>query len=70
MALIEWQDSFSVGVTRLDDDHKRLIGGINRIDEAEKSGKSVRWARSHAQSIGGPHLGIPANHSETLRRKK
>ena len=42
MALIEWQDSYSVGVDRLDNDHKRLINIIKRIDEAEKSGMSIR----------------------------
>jgi hemerythrin len=43
MALIEWQDSYSVGVDKLDDDHKRPIDIINRIDEAERAGKSVQW---------------------------
>ena len=44
MALIEWQDSFSVGIDKMDADHKRLFDIINRVDEAEKAGKSVQWA--------------------------
>ncbi len=56
MALIEWQDSFSVGVTKLDDDHKRLIDLINRIDEAEKSGKSVQWALEELRNYTEYHF--------------
>ncbi len=37
MTLIEWQDSFSVGVEKLDADHKRLFDIINRVDAAEKA---------------------------------
>ena len=56
MALMEWQDSFSVGVTKLDDDHKRLIDLINRIDEAEKSGKSVQWALEELRNYAQYHF--------------
>ena len=56
MALIEWQDSYSVGVDKLDDDHKRLIDIIKRIDEAEKSGKSVQWALEELRNYAAYHF--------------
>jgi hemerythrin len=34
MAFIKWSEAMSVGVSRLDRDHKILIGLINRLDEA------------------------------------
>ena len=43
MALMEWKDSYSVGVDQMDDHHKRLIEIINKVDEADKAGKSVQW---------------------------
>ncbi|MGO9379278.1 MAG: bacteriohemerythrin [Dissulfurispiraceae bacterium] len=39
MAFIEWDGSLSVGVTELDDQHKKLIGIINQLNEAMKVGK-------------------------------
>ena len=56
MALIEWQDAFSVGVDKLDNDHKRLIALINRVDEAEKAGKSVQWALEELRSYAEVHF--------------
>jgi hemerythrin-like metal-binding protein len=56
MALIEWQDTYSVGVDKLDDDHKRLINIIKRIDEAEKSGKSVQWALEELKNYAECHF--------------
>lgn len=44
MPIIEWTEAYSVGVDRLDADHKRLIDIINRIDEVERSNRSVSWA--------------------------
>src|SRR5512134_3308497 len=34
MAFVKWSKAMSVGVSRLDRDHKILIGLINRLDEA------------------------------------
>ena len=56
MALIEWWDAFSVGVAKLDNDHKRLIALINRVDEAEKAGKSVQWALEELRSYAEVHF--------------
>jgi hemerythrin-like metal-binding protein len=56
MALIEWQDSYSVGVDKLDADHKRLINIIKRIDEAEKSGKPVQGALEELRNYTEYHF--------------
>lgn len=39
-ALIEWNDSFSVGVSRYDDQHKKLVVLINRLYAALQAGKA------------------------------
>lgn len=39
MALIEWDNSFSVGVSCFDEDHKRLINMLNSLHDAMKIGK-------------------------------
>ena len=44
MPLIEWAESFSVGVDQLDADHKQLINIINRVDAAQKANGSISWA--------------------------
>jgi len=36
MALIEWDDKLSVGYLEIDEDHKHLIGIVNKLDEAIK----------------------------------
>ena len=56
MALIEWQDSFSVGVEKLDADHKRLFDIINRVDAAEKAGKSVQWVLEELRNYAEVHF--------------
>ena len=56
MALIEWQDSYRVSVDELDDDHKRLIDIINRIDEAEKAHKSVQWVLEELRNYAAYHF--------------
>ena len=38
MSLITWTDDLSVGVRRLDDDHKILIGLINKLYDAMSDG--------------------------------
>jgi len=39
--MIEWNDSMSVGVTVIDDDHKALIGLLNKYLEAMDSKKTL-----------------------------
>lgn len=39
MALIEWNAKLSVTVPEFDEEHKKLIGMINSLHEAMKSGK-------------------------------
>ena len=43
MALIEWKDSFSVGVSELDNDHRYLLDLINQLHDAKerKQGTAV-----------------------------
>ena len=41
MALIEWDPSFSVGSARMDSDHQRLIGLLNRVYDAWHDGEGV-----------------------------
>lgn len=38
MALITWQDSYSVGVELIDADHQLLVSLINQLDDAMTSG--------------------------------
>ncbi|MGZ9190073.1 MAG: bacteriohemerythrin [Nitrospira sp.] len=39
MAFVKWSEAMSVGVSRLDRDHKVLIGLINRLEEASSGGR-------------------------------
>lgn len=39
MALITWQDSFSVGVDLIDSDHKLLVSLINQLNDAAEGGQ-------------------------------
>ena len=38
MAFVEWKSSFSVGVTEIDNQHKRLIEIINQLHDTMKAG--------------------------------
>jgi hemerythrin-like metal-binding protein len=42
MDAIAWEEGFSVGVAKLDEEHKRLIGVINLLLEAIASGKEAQ----------------------------
>ena len=46
MALIDWKDEYSVGVNRLDSDHKKLFGFVNKLHEAMKNGQAAQTAES------------------------
>ena len=39
MALISWNDTFSVGISEMDTQHKRLVDMINQLYEAMSGGK-------------------------------
>lgn len=39
MSRITWQEGYSVGVARLDEQHKRLVAIINQLDDAVDEGE-------------------------------
>lgn len=39
MALLTWQDKYSVGIRQIDDQHKQLITMINELNDAMLAGK-------------------------------
>jgi hemerythrin len=39
MALVSWDESYSVKVQKFDEQHKKLIGIINQLHDAMRSGK-------------------------------
>lgn len=45
MAFFEWQDTFSVGIAGVDEQHRRLIGLVNRLHEViERSDQTATLA--------------------------
>jgi hemerythrin len=41
MVFIEWNDNLSVGIKKIDDQHKKFISMLNKVGEATQSGKSI-----------------------------
>ena len=39
MALFEWSEKYSVGIREIDDQHKKLIGLVARLQDAMREGK-------------------------------
>lgn len=39
MVFVSWTDNLSVGVAEIDQQHKKLIGVINELDDATRAGK-------------------------------
>lgn len=61
MAVFTWSDDMSVKVGRMDEQHKVLVGLINRLDEAMRKGEGgkvlgavlselVQYAKTHFQT--------------------
>ena len=51
MALVNWDPSYSVKVTRCDEDHKQLFALINTLHEAMVAGKGTEVARQVVKEL-------------------
>jgi hemerythrin len=58
MPLIEWRDEFSIGLPGVDQDHRELIGEINRLHEQIRSGTG---AAALSLMLGGIQTAIAAH---------
>ncbi|HEY4745282.1 MAG TPA: bacteriohemerythrin [Desulfuromonadaceae bacterium] len=53
MAFIEWDDRYSVGVTRFNEQHRRIVGMINRLDEAMQGGTERQTLQQVLSDLAG-----------------
>jgi hemerythrin len=51
MALLEWNDKFSVTIRKFDDQHKKLVGMVNQLHDAMKVGKGREVLGDILQSL-------------------
>ncbi len=51
MALITWQDSYSVKIRKFDDEHKKLIALINQLHDAMRIGRGGQVIGTVLQSL-------------------
>ncbi len=59
MSLIEWDSSFSVGSTRMDADHQRLLTLLNRLYDAWHGGEGVEelgWLFDELMAYADTHF--------------
>jgi hypothetical protein len=63
MALYDWNESYSVGVKTMDDQHKKLIGMINQLHDAMKEGKG-------SSEIGSVLSGYPITQNIISSRRE
>lgn len=83
MALMEWNDSFSVGVKAMDDQHKGLVKALNDMYDAMRSGRAndvigpllkmlVKYTREHfaaEEALINKHL-YPDRKEHALHHQK
>jgi len=58
MHLIEWREDFSIGLPEVDEDHRRLIAGINDLHERIEAGADASLVGS---ILGGIQSDIAAH---------
>ncbi len=44
MAFIEWSDTYSVGIRSIDNEHRRLVGLVNKLHDASLQGQGSATA--------------------------
>ena len=49
MAVMKWQESFSVGNEKMDAQHKGLVDLVNLLDEEDMTGIALERLKSYAQ---------------------
>jgi hemerythrin-like metal-binding protein len=56
MQRIEWDQSYSVGISDIDEDHKKLISIINRVVEAVENNEAVLWTFDELKDYTQTHF--------------
>ena len=62
MSFFEWKDDYSVGIDKIDKQHRKLVGYLNELYESMKAGKGkgtlgavlkglVEYTKNHKSSI-------------------